>query len=391
MGAGPIDFVIRGAVLGGRPAAVRVAGGVIAEVAPDLQPRGLERTLDLQGLALLPGLINAHDHLNLDLLPPLGNPPYPNSYAWHADLERSYPAIAVQHRPVAEADRIRWGAYRNLFSGVTTVAHHGLLPLRFLVDGALPIRLRLPMAWAESLQRGPDVASRARYARGRMPFAIHLAEGVDETARAELDSLDALGALGPGTMVVHGVGLDGNGRRLLAERRASLVWCPRSNHFLFGATAAVDEVPRSVPIALATDSTMTGSVTLFDEVRFAAGLGKVAPERLLAMVTEEAARAVMAPELGRIAVGAPADLIALPPAGGAGETLLAAQPRSLALVMVGGRVRLATPRLAWAGALEPTILGGEPIGVQRGLGALVDRLRRVLPDGFPSPALAQLA
>jgi cytosine/adenosine deaminase-related metal-dependent hydrolase len=253
LGAGPVDLVIRGAVLGGRPAAVRVAGGVITELAADLSPRGRERSIDLDGLALLPGLINAHDHLSLDLLPPLGRPPYANSYDWHADLRRDYPAAARQHVPVREVDRIRWGAYRNLLSGVTTVAHHGLLPFRFLVDGSLPVRLRLPMAFAESLRFGPDVASRARYARGRMPFAIHLAEGVDETARAELDHLDALGALGPGTMVVHGVGLDAAGRRLLGKRRASLVWCPRSNHFLFGRTAAVADMPAGVAIALATD------------------------------------------------------------------------------------------------------------------------------------------
>ena len=277
-----------------RRADVRAArvGRLITEIAADLRPRGDERALDLAGLALLPGLINAHDHLSLDLLPRVGTPPYPSSYAWHADLERNYPEVAIQHRPVRETDRVRWGAYRNLFSGVTTVAQHGPLPFRFLAEGALPVRLRLPMAWAESLRVGPDVASRARYARGRMPFAIHLAEGVDETARGEIERLDTLGALGPGTMIVHGVGLDANGRRLMAARGAALVWCPRSNHFLFGTTAAVEEMPPGVPIALATDSTMTGSVTLFDEVRFAASLGKVPPDRLLAMVTSEAARAV---------------------------------------------------------------------------------------------------
>jgi len=387
----PVDMVLRGALIDGRVCAVRVSGGVVVEIAADLRASGDERTLDLGGLAVLPGLINAHDHLSLDLLPRVGTPPYPSAYAWHADLERNYPVAAIQHRPVAETDRVRWGAYRNLFSGVTTVAQHGPLPFRFLIPGSLPVRVRLPMAWAESLRMGPDVASRARYARGRMPFAIHLAEGVDETARGELEQLDWLGALGPGTMVVHGVGIDAQGWRLLAARRASLVWCPRSNHFLFGATAAVEEVPPEVPIALATDSTMTGSVTLFDEVRFAASLGKVAPERLLAMVTGEAARAVMAPELGRIAVGAPADLIALPPAGSAADTLLAALPSTLALVMVGGAVRLAARRFAWAGDLEPVTLGGERTHVQRGLLALTDRLARALPAGFPSPALAQLS
>jgi cytosine/adenosine deaminase-related metal-dependent hydrolase len=136
---------------------------------------------------------------------------------------------------------------------------------------------------------------------------------------------------------------------------------------------------------------MTGSVTLFDEIRFAAGLGKVSRERLLPMVTSEAARVLMRPDLGRIAVGASADLIALPDAGGPAETLLAARPGALALVMVGGRVRLAAPRFGWAGDLEATMLDGARIRVQRGLNALVDRLRRVLPAGFPSPALGLLS
>ena len=56
--------MIRGAVLGGRPAAVRVAGGVITELASDLSPRGRERSIDLDGwwdtqmsLALLGALV----------------------------------------------------------------------------------------------------------------------------------------------------------------------------------------------------------------------------------------------------------------------------------------------------------------------------------------------
>ena len=63
--------------------------------------------------------------------------------------------------------------------------------------------------------------------------------------------------------------------------------------------------------------------------------------------------------MGRIAVGAPADLIALPAAGDPADTLLAAQPSTLALVMVGGGCAwrpVASPgraiwrRSGWAGS-----------------------------------------
>ena len=126
---------------------------------------------------------------------------------------------ATTRRPPGSTGRSRrataslWGAYRNLFSGVTTVAHHGPLQLRFLVDGSLPVRLRLPMACAESLLKEPDVESRARHARARMPFAIHLAEGVDETARRRDRQPGRAGRARPGD--------DGRARRRAGCGRAS--------------------------------------------------------------------------------------------------------------------------------------------------------------------------
>ena len=38
--------------------------------------------LDLTGYLLLPGLINAHDHLEFGLFPNLGSGPYQNSAEW---------------------------------------------------------------------------------------------------------------------------------------------------------------------------------------------------------------------------------------------------------------------------------------------------------------------
>ena len=258
-----------------------------------------------------------------------------------------------------------------------------------MLGADLPVRLRLPMAWADSLRDGPHVARRARHSRNRMPFAIHLAEGVDATVATELDELERIGGLGPGTIIVHGVGLDSHDMRRLADSGASLVWCPRSNHFLFGTTAAVEKLPASVPVALATDSTMTGSVTLFDEARFAVSLGKVNSARVLGMVTEEAARVLGLPDRGRIGVGAAADLIAVLTWGDAASTLLAARPKSLGLVMIGGQVRLAAQRPRH-GYFETITLDGARRFVTPGLLALRDRIAATLPPDFHSPTLAQL-
>ena len=42
--------------------------------------------LQLDGFLALPGLVNAHDHLEFNLFPNLGRGPYPNAAAWAAGI-----------------------------------------------------------------------------------------------------------------------------------------------------------------------------------------------------------------------------------------------------------------------------------------------------------------
>src|SRR3989337_2470746 len=107
--------------------------------------------------------------------------------------------------------------------------------------------------------------------------------------------------------MVHGVGLSPEDCLAIAEAGAGLVWCPGSNMFLFNQTAPIESMPANLPVALGTDSTLTGSASLFDELREAQKLKKLGGDRLLAMVTSVAARMFrMSP--GEIVQGAPADL-----------------------------------------------------------------------------------
>jgi cytosine/adenosine deaminase-related metal-dependent hydrolase len=184
------------------------------------------------------------------------------------------------------------------------------------------------------------------------PFFVHLAEGIDDRARGELPRLEALGCLKPNTVIVHGVAIDENGWRRVARTRAGLVWCPASNAFLFGRTAMVgpllerDDETR-VTVALGTDSRITGSHDLLDELRAAHAALPVSPSMLLRMVTADAARLLRQPRAGTLTIGAPADLVVIPPlAAEPGRALLETRRGQVRLVVVDGRPLIADPELA---------------------------------------------
>ena len=98
--------------------------------------------------------------------------------------------------------------------------------------------------------------------------------------------------------------------------------------------------------ALGTDSRITGSRDLLDELRAAAASGIAAAE-LLRMVTEAPAAILKLADAGRIAAGRAADLLVLPPRDlTAADALVAASRRDVALVTMGGRPVLGSPWLS---------------------------------------------
>lgn len=76
--------------------------------------------------------------------------------------------------------------------------------------------------------------------------------------------MDELGFLKKNTFIVHGISTDWD---LINSRDASLIWCPSSNLYMFNRTA---DVKGRKNVFLGTDSTLTGSPTLLDEMRVAA-------------------------------------------------------------------------------------------------------------------------
>ena len=320
---------------------IRITRGRIEEIGKELAPRFREKAIGFRGYLALPGLINPHDHLDFNLLPIRGNPPYSNFIAFAAEIYRPDESPLREVLSTDHRDRLLWGGYKNLISGVTRVCHHN--PFHpVLGRRGFPVRVVREVAWSHSLYHSQEPLNDFRRAAG-CPFIIHAAEGVDEAARLEIEELDRLGILQNNTVIMHGVALHESEISRLERAGAALIWCPVSNLSLFEQTAPLGALRGRVPFTLASDSLLTGSVTLFDEIRAAHDTGLATSDELLAMVTTTASQILKLPlGTGTLRVGVEADLIVVADTGVTpARTLLQSRPADLELVLVGGKVQLA--------------------------------------------------
>ena len=317
---------------------IRVKNGSILEIGLNLSARRDEIVLDCSGLTACPGLINAHDHLQFNLYSRIGNPPYINAYDWGNDIRTTFRSTvdAIERIPIHL--RYRWGAWKNLFSGVTRVVHHD--PYSLYCRYLLPVDIQNSYTFAHSLGNEKHLERALTRRRRDVPFIIHLAEGTDELTAREVESLMRLGGLDERTVAVHAININQRDIDLLAAARASVVWCPTSNRYLFDQTAPVDALWGRISVALGTDSTLTGSCTMFEEMRAAAELSTCSPQDVFQMVTEIPRAIFKLPSwTGQIVEGGRADLFIIP----SNETdpyraVLDADPGTVMLMMKRGEI-----------------------------------------------------
>jgi cytosine/adenosine deaminase-related metal-dependent hydrolase len=299
---------------------------------------------------LHPGLINAHDHLHRNHYGRLGFPPYRNAYEWGDDIHARCTDIIARGRAVARADALLYGAEKNLRAGVTTVVHHDPWQVEF--EDHFPMRvLRVPCTHSiRSLRESESVVDVAT------PFMLHLAEGTDAAAAAEVYELDRRGYVRRNLIAVHVVGADAGGIDLLRSAGVGVIWCPTSNLFMFSRTAPAALIAHGVDVMLGSDSLLSGCGTLLDELRVARDLHMLSDERLVESVGAVAARrlGIDCPSLD---YGARADFAIFR------RPILEASANDVALVVAGGRVRVLDPELvsalgSWATAGSVAEMGG---------------------------------
>jgi cytosine/adenosine deaminase-related metal-dependent hydrolase len=318
------------------PRDVRVERGAVRTARG---PAGADAEVDLDGLFLLPALVNAHDVLDLSTLPPLGRPPYSSLYEWtraaEEDLGHLPPALAV---PLV--DRLFLGGLRNLLAGVAAVLHHHP-DHRSLAQASFPVRVQRRYGFAHS--PGLTAALRRTYRTSdrRVPWVVRAVEGVDPGLRAELDVLAAANVLRQNTVIVHGTALAPEDAPRLAAARASVVWCPESDLRLYGRTAPFTALREGgVSVGLGSDAPSAGARDALSNLAAARREGALDDVALLRLATRDSA-AVARLVPGGFEDGAPADLLVVD----SPERLLAGDRLAVALLLVRGEVACGEPSL----------------------------------------------
>lgn len=312
------------------------------------------RHMDHGDAVILPGLVNAHTHLELSALHGEISLPAPGFREWLDEIlsRRTTLTPAILARSVPEGDaRLQAGGAALAgdvtngaclapeAAGTKTPRHIFLEPLGFdreslesalgddlfdalnaAADRDLPISAAAHSCYSNSpgVIKGAKAWSSAR----NRPFSIHLAEHADELeflmtgkgfcrdvlerlGRTAADwtpprvspvrYLEGLGVLDSQTLLVHAVHMTASDWETAANHRCAVCFCPRSNHYLNVGRADVGRtVQLGMTAALGTDSLASNAdLNLFEEACFLLdSTPNLRPETVLAMLTAGGATAL---------------------------------------------------------------------------------------------------
>jgi len=338
----------------------------------------LTSEIDLEGFLLLPGFINAHDHLQYALHPRLGHPPYSNYVEWGDDIHATLPSVISHYKSVPKDVRLWWGGIRNLLCGVTTVCHHDPFWPALRAQN-YPIKVLSDCGWAHSIRLAPNIRQAWTSTPDNRAFFVHACEGTDELARRELADLDRLGMLEPKTVIVHGLALDGHGIGLLQERQASLILCLSSNQFLYDRLPDLKNLNIIKNIALGSDSPLTAAGDLLDEVRFAIENASIPADKVYRMMTDVPAAILrLAHGEGEIRESGCAHFVAVRDSGESPhERLRTLSWRDVEFVMIAGKVQLASEDV-WCRLSPAARQGMEPLWIDGSIRWLRAPVRQLL-------------
>ena len=327
---------------------VLVQDGMIEAVWGDVVPSNIQLTnvpvLETNG-TIYPGLIDLHNHLHYNQAPLWDMTPhltesqrnawggYNNRYEWkdHPDYSEQVtkPKMLVHSGPYwnMEAQAMKYIEMKSIVGGTTAAQgspsnpddSYATVLARNIEDynfGRDEIHTKVTELTSDYVGNHIKTGN----ASGTLDaWFVHIAEGVDESSRAEFDILVQNDLLVGELVLIHGVALGEAEFAQMAAVGASLVWSPLSNLLLYGQTADIAAAKAAgVHITLAPDWSPSGSKSPLHELKVAdlwddEMLGDLFTDyELVEMVTSGAASATnWHNDVGTLTPGTAADLVVI--------------------------------------------------------------------------------
>ena len=292
-----------------------------------------ENVIDFDNAIVFPGIINSHDHLEFNLFPSLGNKIYNNYIEWGEDIHKvnKDQIEAILHIPIQL--RYKWGIYKNLFSGITTVFQHGKIlnyNQKEIIDvyngGKIFHSVRLEKYW-KLLINLP----------GFERAVIHIGEGNDNSSQEEIKTLIKWNYFKKKIIGIHAIALGKED----ANNFEAIIWCPVSNYFLFDKTANVNELKKETKILFGTDSTVSANGNIWDHLRFARKLNLIDDKDLFGSLTATPAGVWNLELLGKIKENYSADLVvAENKLSSTWDSFFSLNPQDIILILKQGKIVL---------------------------------------------------
>ncbi|MBB2144644.1 amidohydrolase family protein [Pedobacter sp. LMG 31464] len=315
-------------------ASIQIKDGKISAVLMGEFNANDEPQLNFEDAIAFPGLINSHDHLDFNLFPQFGEKLYQNYTEWGKQIHQDYPNEIAAILKIPKSLREHWGIYKNLICGVTTVVNHGpkVQPSEKLIkvlEGGQNLHSVQFDKWWKVKLNNPFKAHKN--------VVIHVGEGVDESAKKEIDTLIKWNLLKRNLIGIHGVAM--NPQHFLDFK--ALIWCPQSNYFLLNTTARINLIKKFRPVLFGTDSTLTSNWNIWDHLDFARKLKMLSDQELYHTLNSNPAK-IWQQLSGTLEKGYVADIVIAKRKNNpdAFDAFFKTQPADLLLVMSKGKIIL---------------------------------------------------
>jgi len=276
--------------------------------------------------------------------------------------------------------RFKWGLYKNLICGVTTVVHHGNGAL-FHFTGLPDIHSNYYYLHSTRLEKKWKLKLNFLF-RGH-PYLVHTGEGTNPESFDEINELLRWNIFHKKIIGIHGIYMD----EKQSSKFKAVVWCPESNLLLYNKTADIPAIKKQTTILFGTDSTVSADWNIWNHLRTARKFNYLDDEELYKSVTATAANTLGLYSKGVIDKNKTADIVIVKRKNNNGlSNFYSTNPEDILMILKDGKIVLFDKEFAnlyneeGNNGFDKIRINSSVKFIVRGIKDFVNSIKHYLPD-----------